>query len=294
MKYTDVELHMQLPNWDDRIRLCRPTILNLGYMMGIIASLANNSIVDPQATTIMVHQAAASSLWVLLMSSSMTVNAAAFVAPVLQDTFGCSLQHDTRLFMKTPQLNVFDSFWSRTNKPKQKDSASIKNDLLTLCDNKEDDMATKRIQVRSMLDALTAASPISATAASLKLAKKWQVLWTTEKEINIFLDQGWATNIYQVIDNNKGTIENSIPLVNDRGSFVVQGTIVPSNDRRTEFVFTAATWTIAFNLWKNPKQTVQIKLPPVGSGWFDTLYLDDTLRVDINSRNDILVCRPVL
>jgi len=32
--------------------------------------------------------------------------------------------------------------------------------------------------------------------------------------------------------------------------------------------------------------------PPVGSGWFDTIYLDEELRCDVNSRNDILICTP--
>lgn len=31
--------------------------------------------------------------------------------------------------------------------------------------------------------------------------------------------------------------------------------------------------------------------PPVGEGWFDTIYLDEDLRIDTNSRDDILICR---
>lgn len=31
-------------------------------------------------------------------------------------------------------------------------------------------------------------------------------------------------------------------------------------------------------------------LPPVGKGWFDTVFLDDNFRIDTNSRDDILIC----
>ena len=32
-----------------------------------------------------------------------------------------------------------------------------------------------------------------------------------------------------------------------------------------------------------------VPLPPVGKGWFDNLYVDDTLRVARDSRGDTLV-----
>jgi hypothetical protein len=61
-------------------------------------------------------------------------------------------------------------------------------------------------------------------------------------------------------------------------------TINDSNPLRTDFEFTTAT--LDFNLSFLPPW----KLPPVGKGWFDTIYLDHDLRVDTNSRNDILIC----
>ena len=35
----------------------------------------------------------------------------------------------------------------------------------------------------------------------------------------------------------------------------------------------------------------EYNFPPVGEGWFDTIYLDEGLRIDTNSRDDILICR---
>ena len=78
-------------------------------------------------------------------------------------------------------------------------------------------------------------------------------------------------------------MQNTIPFVNG-GSLGVQGTIQPdpTNPLRTNFEFESATLDLA--KWGS------YNLPPIGKGWFDTIYLDDELRVDENSRNDILIC----
>jgi len=54
---------------------------------------------------------------------------------------------------------------------------------------------------------------------------------------------------------------------------------------RTNFKFTAAS--LDLGRWG------KYNLPPVGEGWFDTVYLDEELRIDTNSRNDILICTPL-
>ena len=71
------------------------------------------------------------------------------------------------------------------------------------------------------------------------------------------------------------------------GSFGVSGSIGPSesNSLRTIFKFKSATLDLG--------KFGSYNLPPVGEGWFDTVYLDEGLRVDLNSRSDILVCTPV-
>ena len=57
-----------------------------------------------------------------------------------------------------------------------------------------------------------------------------------------------------------------------------------ANPLRTDFEFTTATLDCGVSF------IPVLDLPPVGKGWFDTVYLDDELRVDTNSRNDILIC----
>lgn len=105
--------------------------------------------------------------------------------------------------------------------------------------------------------------------------------WTTEKEINVFDDWGISSTISQTIDGS--VLQNLIPFKRG-GSFGVTGSLtIPDPDGiRTEFEFESATLDLA----KWGKYT----LPPVGKGWFDTVYLDDNFRVDTNSRDDILIC----
>ncbi len=113
-------------------------------------------------------------------------------------------------------------------------------------------------------------------------------MWTSEKEINFFLDWGLSTQIEQTLSDGK-VLENWIPFVKG-GGFGVTGSIQPAeaddtnnNGLRTEFKFKEAKLDIG--KWGT------YNFPPVGEGWFDTVYLDDELRIDLNSRNDILICR---
>ena len=105
--------------------------------------------------------------------------------------------------------------------------------------------------------------------------------WTTEKEINFFADWGISDTISQTIASP--VLENMIPFRRG-GSFGVKGILtVPDPDGiRTDFEFESATLDLGG--WGS------FDLPPVGKGWFDTVFLDDDLRVDINSRDDILIC----
>lgn len=109
-------------------------------------------------------------------------------------------------------------------------------------------------------------------------------VWTTEKEINVFLNNGWASEITQTIQGT--TLQNNIPFVRNRGFFAVGGSLATPDPRgiRTEFIFETATLQLG--------PVGPLTLPPVGQGWFDTVYLDDNLRIDSNSRSDILICEP--
>ena len=170
-----------------------------------------------------------------------------------------------------------------SNKPKLDKNAEererLKTDLLNTCRQPK----VKRTVVEEKIAALAPFSPTKNSAASSLLQKEWVLLWTTEKEINFFLDFGIASEVSQTINGSE--LGNLIPFKRG-GCLSVSGTLsVPDvTGIRTEFKFDTATLDLA--KWGT------YEFPPVGEGWFDTLYLDDTLRVDTNSRDDILICTP--
>lgn len=160
-------------------------------------------------------------------------------------------------------------------------TALLKAELFNECQRRDENPSRERIE--SIIDELATLSPVKATAASPLLQRKWMLLWTTEKEINFFIEKGICPegSIYQTIDGE--VLGNMIPF-RSGGGFGVQGSLsIPDeNGPRTNFAFTTAL----LDLGKWGKYT----LPPLGSGWFDTIFLDDKLRIDRNSRNDILIC----
>ena len=135
----------------------------------------------------------------------------------------------------------------------------------------------------------------------------WELLYTTEKEVNFF-KTSWPfkdalTSITQTLDlYDDGIINNSINFNGGKSYFAVDGTVRPAvgNDidagagadknnpdvadyvvDRVEFTFTKAT--ICFN------EKFKFETPPVGAGWFDTLWCDDTYRLSYDSRGDYSV-----
>jgi len=156
---------------------------------------------------------------------------------------------------------------------------NTKNKLLESCRE-----GSGRKEIESIMKELESLSPMKGTAESSKLQKKWKMEWTTEKEINLFVDWNLSNYVYQTISGNE--IKNGIEFKNGGGLFVSGSLSVPEDEmyegKRTNFEFTTATLDLA--KWG------AFTIPPVGAGWFETIYLDDELRVDINSRNDILIC----
>jgi PAP_fibrillin len=164
----------------------------------------------------------------------------------------------------------------------QRQREQCKDDLLAAC--AMDRNGDRREAIDAAIAALAKVSPIADTASSLALQQTWKLVWTTEKEINLFLEKGWSTDISQTIRDE--ILTNCIPFVRDRGSFDVVGRLYRLDSDapvRSRFEFQSATLSLG--------KSLSIPLPPVGKGWFDTLYLDDSFRVDVNSRNDILICR---
>ena len=123
---------------------------------------------------------------------------------------------------------------------------------------------------------------VTSRLKNLRIASRFLMAreWTSEKEINFFLQSGISNRITQTLSN--GCLENYIPFVQG-GGFGVSGSIRPalsdfkSDDYeeqellllscRTEFQFTNAK--LDLGKWGI------YNFPPVGRGWFDTIYLDD-------------------
>lgn len=191
----------------------------------------------------------------------------------------------TYAFSASPQpsfLQGLASFFDQGNKnvagELQIKRETLKKSLLDVCKIADVD----RSNVESIIEELRAVQPFEGTATSPLLQREWLLTWTTEKEINVFSDWNISGDITQTITSD--SLENLIPFKKG-GSFGVKGKIAPNDDiaQRTNFEFESATIDL---------QWFKFTIPPVGKGWFDTLYLDEDLRVDVNSRNDILICIP--
>lgn len=176
------------------------------------------------------------------------------------------------------QKSIF-SGETKLKSPLEERRETLKTTLLSQISQK----TISREQVEELISELADLSPIQNTAASPILQTKWLLAWTTEKEINFFLDWKLSQQISQTI--NSPLLENDIPFLRG-GSFGVSGNLeIPDiSGQRTNFQFTTAT--LDLGSWGS------FSFPPIGEGWFDTIYLDSSLRVDINSRNDILICVP--
>mmetsp|Transcript_16776 Transcript_16776/g.22038 ORF Transcript_16776/g.22038 Transcript_16776/m.22038 type:complete len:221 (-) Transcript_16776:209-871(-) len=157
----------------------------------------------------------------------------------------------------------------------------LKEALLMECECS--DAGTNRGKIEEIIAELAPLSPVTATAESNLLQKKWLLVWTTEKEINAFITWGISGDVSQTINGNE--LENMIPFRKGGGLGVSGSLSIPENGgKRTNFKFTTAA--LDFAKWG------KFNIPPIGEGWFDTLYLDEDLRVDANSRDDILICAP--
>lgn len=115
----------------------------------------------------------------------------------------------------------------------------------------------------------------------------WELVWTTEKE-TLFIVQNakWlgtrAGGVYQVVDLEKGRLQNVITFPPE-GAFIVDSAIAAEGAQRVNFQFDAAKLKLPGGR--------ELKVPPVGKGWFDTVYVDDRVRVAEDSRGDTLVVR---
>jgi hypothetical protein len=240
-------------------------------------------------------------IFVLLLSSSTLLST---VSSFSNDVLTRNTNYLSRSTATTnTQLHVdfLKSLFSQPSSSSSTEVQNLKQELYTIC-NTSYGKSTPQIksQIQSLITQLSQSNPTRNTATSNLLQREWIVLWTSEKEINWFIDNGISTCITQTLSG--GTrLENWILFTNG-GGFGVVGTIsVDDNDAvssnsvekggnnniiRTQFKFNSAK--LDLGKWGT------YNFPPIGNGWFDTVYLDEELRIDLNSRDDILICKSSL
>lgn len=149
-------------------------------------------------------------------------------------------------------------------------NAALKEQLLTECRQSIGSNTPEiRQRIENIITDLAPLNPTQSTAQSALLKRKWILEWTSEKEINFFLQQGISDEIIQTLSDD-GVLENYIPFVKG-GGFGVTGEIYVDEEKegldRTLFKFKNANLNLG--RWG------EYNFPPVGEGWFDTIYLDE-------------------
>ncbi|XP_030966095.1 probable plastid-lipid-associated protein 11, chloroplastic [Quercus lobata] len=167
-------------------------------------------------------------------------------------------------------------------------SQSAKRHLLSLISDQDRGLKTqldppKRASIVEAIDALAVLGRDTVTTGG-SLSATWRMLWTTEKEQlfiveNVRLFGTAAGDVLQVIDVENKTLNNVITFP-PHGVFFVRSVIEIASPQRVNFRFTSAV--LRGENWEFP-------LPPFGQGWFETVYLDDEIRVVKDIRGDYLV-----
>ncbi|XP_076927111.1 putative plastid-lipid-associated protein 11, chloroplastic [Bidens hawaiensis] len=191
--------------------------------------------------------------------------------------------------------NYFTSFNSINQPPKPFEQlttnsslSSAKSNLLNLISDQNRGIRTqsdpKRLSlITKAIDTIALANRDQVTTNE-SLSGTWRLLWTTEKEqLFIIKNAGVfgteAGDVLQVIDVEKGKLNNMIVFPPD-GVFFVRSDVEIASSQRVNFRFTSAV--LRGKGWEFP-------LPPFGQGWFESVYLDDEIRIVKDIRGDYLV-----
>ncbi|KAL6981712.1 putative plastid-lipid-associated protein 11, chloroplastic [Sarracenia purpurea var. burkii] len=167
-------------------------------------------------------------------------------------------------------------------------SLSAKRNLIDLISDQDRGLKTqnnpsKLSEIIKAIDAVAVLGGGTVTTGP-SLSGTWRLLWTTEKEQlfiikNAFLFGTRTGDVLQAIDVEKGILNNVITFP-PHGVFFVRSTIEVASIQRVDFRFTSAV--LRGKNWELP-------LPPFGQGWFETVYLDEDIRVAKDIRGDYLV-----
>ncbi|KAG5231161.1 hypothetical protein OIU77_010129 [Salix suchowensis] len=167
-------------------------------------------------------------------------------------------------------------------------SQSAKQHLLTLISDQHRGLKTQNDPVKrsSIIQAIDAMADLGKETVTTEdsLSATWRLLWTTEKEQLFIIEKAplfgtQAGDVLQVIDVEKRTLNNVITFPPD-GVFFVRSSIEVASSQRVNFRFTSAV--LRGKSWEIP-------LPPFGQGWFESVYIDEDIRVVKDIRGDYLV-----
>ncbi|KAL8150155.1 hypothetical protein V2J09_019963 [Rumex salicifolius] len=167
-------------------------------------------------------------------------------------------------------------------------SSTTKSNLLTLIADQDRGLKSQqnpkiRSEIIQAIEDLAILGKDSVTTGA-SLSGTWRMIWTTEKE-QLFIVQNAglfgtkAGDVLQVIDVDSLTLNNVITFP-PSGVFFVRSGIEIASNQRVNFRFTSAV--LRGKDWEIP-------LPPFGQGWFESVYLDDDIRVAKDIRGDYLV-----
>ncbi|XP_076917687.1 putative plastid-lipid-associated protein 11, chloroplastic isoform X1 [Bidens hawaiensis] len=191
--------------------------------------------------------------------------------------------------------NYFSSFNSTNQPPKpfkplttNSSLSSLKSNLLNLISDQNRGIRTQSDQkklslITEAIDTIALTNRDQVTT-NTSLSGTWRLLWTTEKEqLFIIKNAGVfgteAGDVLQVIDVENKSLNNVITFPPD-GVFFVRSDVDIASSQRVNFRFTSAV--LRGKGWELP-------LPPFGQGWFESVYLDDELRIVKDIRGDYLV-----
>ncbi|GAB2300598.1 hypothetical protein Dimus_034633, partial [Dionaea muscipula] len=173
--------------------------------------------------------------------------------------------------------------------PKPPQSLSPKTLLLDLISDQDRGLKSQqdpqsRTRIIEAIEALAVHGRDSVTTDSSSLSGTWRMRWTTEKEQlyiikNAYLLGTKVGDVLQVIDVDNLLLSNVITFP-PSGVFLVRSEIEVASNQRVNFRFTSAV--LRGKGWEVP-------LPPFGQGWFESVYLDDDIRLAKDIRGDYLV-----